>query len=313
MKKGSILVAAIAAGLLITPIATTGAQEAQLGYVPKPIHNDNGEVIGTTRSTQTQQALAEADLNLPAGYYILDVQEADVTGDGVADKVYLSGRKLIPASPYLSDIKITVKSGMDNLVLRGGIDKLGGYEPKLFLGDFTGDKVADVFVEAASGGSGGWYHHEIMSFAGSEERLIFGNDDNKGTRVTGKFIDGFRAEVASVDSGKAVTIDVSERKADYLRLGIYDEQGTVRKQTSTMTTPFSKLEPVDLNKDGVYELRGHQRLSGAYNADGLADVESVISYDGSGWQTQTVKVAVNLVNNLRPVAKPVPTPAATTE
>lgn len=61
-----------------------------------------------------------------------------------------------------------------------------------------------------------------------------------------------------------------------------------------MITPFGRLEPVDSDKDGIYELQGEQRIAGAYNADGLATVKTVLSYRQGAWQARSVSVSIPL-------------------
>lgn len=39
-----------------------------------------------------------------------------------------------------------------------------GYDPSIFLGDFTGDGVEEILISIPTGGSGGTYYHYIYSF-----------------------------------------------------------------------------------------------------------------------------------------------------
>ncbi|HWR45451.1 hypothetical protein [Sporomusa sp.] len=248
-------------------------------------------VIGSTRGVAVTTAI---DWQLPGGYQIFDMQEGDVTGDGTHDRVYLIGHKPSEASNYADSIRLIVENGADQTRTEMALEKMGGYEAQLFLGDFTGDHVADALVTAASGGSGGWYDNKVVTFT-QEAPIIFSHKENSGNSVSGQFIDGYKVEIYNAAGGSAVTLDVGERKADYTRLGLYDKSGVLKKQTKIMVTPFGKLEPVDVNNDGIYELKGQQRISGAYNADGLANVETVLSYTGNDWQARSVSLRINLL------------------
>lgn len=286
MKSKKLVAAAIAVSLFTSAIAVSFAQEN--GYTPKPVYNSTGEIIGTTRNNITD------DGALPPGD-ILDTKEADVTGDGTVDTVYLTGTRAMSTSPYINNIRIVVKNGFTNLIETGGVESFAGYAPQLFLGDFNGDKIADVYVEAASGGSGGWYHHQIVTFTGILPSIIFDDENNRGTAITGKFINDYKIELTA--SGKTVILDVSDRRADYLRLGLYNESGLLMKETKVMVTPYGKLAAIDIDNDGIYELQGMQRISGAYNADGLANLESVLKYnDTICWQPLSVKLNITLIN-----------------
>ena len=280
MKKARIFMAAIILNLFIWPIMLTNAS-------------------------------AMPNLPLPADYSILDTIEADVTGDGYADTVYLIGRKRQIDSLYTDNFSIKVKNGVDKTITTYALEKVGGYRTRLFAGDFSGDAISDVYIEVESGGSGGWSYHNIISFNSDSPKEIFGSRNNQSQSITGKFIDGLKAELINYANAKTIAIDVSERLQDYLRLGIYDAKGIVTKETQTMTAPFSKLDPIDYDKDGVFELKGIQRISGAYRADGLADVETVLKYKDAAWNLQSVKVTVFMdtagsVVIRKPVLLPIP-------
>ncbi|TWH51956.1 stalk domain-containing protein [Sporomusa sp. KB1] len=286
MKKIKVLTVAIVLSSFITPMIPVNAS-----VIPKPVYNSNGQVVGATKALPTPlPAIPATEINLPADYNILDTLEVDVTGDGIADKIYLAGHKIPSNLPAAKDLSVTVKSGADESLTTYWLDKVGGYQPHLFAGDFTGDKIADVYVETASGGSGGWSYHNIVSFNGSEPKELFGIKDNNANNITGKFVDGWKVALTNTTDETTLTVGVSERREDYLRLGIYDKEGKVQKETQIMSAPFIKLEPIDIDNDGVYELKGMQSLSGAYRADRLAEVETILKYTGINWQSQSTLI-----------------------
>lgn len=238
---------------------------------------------------------------LPADTYILNSITADVTGDGTADSIILAGHKAKAADRFSNKMILLVRDGKTGQTQTADLD-MGGYEGKLFAGDFTGDHIADVMVSAPTGGSGGIVDNRITTFTGSEPSIIFTNENNKGASFTGKFIEGFRTEITNVDTGKTITIDNGRNRSDYLRLGIYDEAGHVLKDQRPWHYPFSLLEPTDVDQDGVYELKGYQRIVGAYNADPIAEVETLWKYQNNTWQARKIKIATNLLNDPLPSA-----------
>jgi hypothetical protein len=291
VKKNKVLTAVIMLGLFITLIMPVNA-----GSIPEPVYNGNEQVVG---------AIPETEINLPADYYIFDALKADVTGDGIADDIYLAGHKIQSNFSVANNLSVIVKSGADQSLTTFPLDKIGGYQPHLFAGDFTGDKIADVYVKTASGGSGGWSYHNIISFNGSEPKELFGVKENVATNITGKFEDGWKVALINNTNGTTLTVDVSERREDYLRLGIYDKDGKVQKETQIMSAPFVKLEPIDIDNDGVYELKGIQSLSGAYRADGLAAVETTFKYTGTAWKSQSLLIMASSMTNGGSTEKPI--------
>ncbi len=286
MYKNYYFRAVFALGLMMAPLA--GLVEAsEIDYAPKPVYNYKGDVIDSISGVDT----VNAQQWLPDGYQVLDMQEGDVNGDGVSDTVYLIGHKQADSS-YVDTMKLTVENGADQKRTDVTLDKMSGYQAKLVLRDFTGDETVDALVTAASGGSGGWYYNQVVTL-GDTPAIIFGEKENNRDFISGRFLDGFKVEI-NAGAGSGVIMDVHDRTADYLRLGLYNEEGKLQKQTKLMVTPFSRLEAVDENHDGIYELKGIQRISGAYNADGLANVETVLSYTGSSWQAQSVNLRIHL-------------------
>ena len=103
---------------------------------------------------------------------IVSYARADVNGDRIPDNVYLAGIKT-PSSPFIQNITLVIQDGMTGMFTSIPLKENAGYNPTLFLGDFTGDGVADILVSIASGGSGGIMYHYIYSFINNVARLLF--------------------------------------------------------------------------------------------------------------------------------------------
>lgn len=135
-----------------------------------------------------------SDPSLPTGYVVLDRQTGDVTGDGKPKDILLIGRKPNADSNFTDDLSIIVQDGAGQNAATVKLPNAGGYNSKLFIGDFSGDKVPDVFVTIPSGGSGGYIEHRIVTFTGTP-KFIFDEKENNGITATGHFTDGFRVEL----------------------------------------------------------------------------------------------------------------------
>lgn len=69
----------------------------------------------------------------------------DVTGDRISDTVYLTGIKT-PDSPFVQQITLHIQDRRSGRVTRIPLQENAGYNPTIFLGDFIGDGVDDIFI-----------------------------------------------------------------------------------------------------------------------------------------------------------------------
>ena len=111
---------------------------------------------------------SRTNMNHPS---IVSFARGDVTGDRVPDHVYLTGIKT-PDSPFTQNITLLVQDGRTGALTSVPLRENAGYNPTLFLGDFTGNGVADILISIATGGSGGIMYHYIYSFVDNTAQLL---------------------------------------------------------------------------------------------------------------------------------------------
>ena len=104
--------------------------------------------------------------------------------------------------------------------------------------------------------------------------IIFDHKNNEGAKFTGSFVDGYKAQLTNENTGRSMFLDLENKKDFYVQSVIYDNDGKLLKEVKPISYPFSILEPTDADNDGVYELRGIQRIIGAYGADGIGNIYS---------------------------------------
>ncbi|WHZ03141.1 VCBS repeat-containing protein [Neobacillus sp. YX16] len=222
---------------------------------------------------------------------IVSFASGDVTGDKVPDYVYLTGIKT-PASPFTQNITLHVQNGRTGMVKSVLLRENAGYNPAIFLGDFTGNGVSDILISIATGGSGGIMYHYIYSFLENTAQLIFDfNVYNGQYQYEVTYRDNFKVEVVSKTNNKKYIIDISTKGSEYLN-EIYDENGKLKKPITGFVNPLSGLYPVDFDSNKVYELLAYQKIAGRYNADSLGYILNTLGWLDNRFVLQNQYVAI---------------------
>ncbi|HEX3031005.1 MAG TPA: VCBS repeat-containing protein [Bacillota bacterium] len=222
---------------------------------------------------------------------VVDYARGDVNGDRIPDNVYLTGIRT-PDSPFTQNITLVIQDGRTGMLYSIPLKENAGYNPTLFLGDFTGDRVNDILVSIASGGSGGTMYHYIYSFVGNIPRILFDFEVyNSQFTYQVTYLDNYRVAVISRPNNARYILDITYKGADYLN-EIYDPNGKLKQPISGFVNPLSGLYPVDYDYNGVYELLGYQRIAGRYNADSLGYVLNILKWSGSSFVLDNQSVAI---------------------
>jgi hypothetical protein len=226
--------------------------------------------------------------NMPT---IVDAKRGDVDGDGIIDNVLLSANKTMD-SPYWKNITLTVQNGKTNQVQQIPFKNNQGYNPTLFLGDFTGNKVEDILVVMDTGGSGGAIYAYIFSDMKGQIRQIFDSDAfYEEYKYSVNYQDQYKATVISHKQKEKYILDLSYKGKEYLT-EIYNNNGVLKEPIEGWVNPLSGLYPVDFNRDGTYELDAYQRIAGRYNADSLGFVQNILKWNGQAFGLDRQNVSI---------------------
>lgn len=222
---------------------------------------------------------------------ILFERQGDIDGDGIADKVFLIGTKT-PESPLWRDIRLVVQNGKNQHSEEIQLNNNMGYNPTLFLGDFTGDKVDDILVVIDTGGSAGTIYTYIFSTINGQLRQVFNSDVfNQAYKYNVTYENQYKATIVNLKLNEKYILDLAYKGKDYLD-ELYTVDGILKTPINGWVNPLSGLYPVDFNRDGIYELEAYQRIAGRYNADGLGYVLSVLKWNGHGFDLERQNVAI---------------------
>lgn len=226
--------------------------------------------------------------------YLLDMKLGDVTGDGVSDKVSLYGNKPDGSKGIFADnITVIIEDGHTKQRKTITPEFNSGYNARLFLGDFTKDKVDDIKVSIDSGGSGGYGFFYIYSFKNNNLQEIFNFDKyNKKYSYKVDYADSYKVDVANVMLNKLFILDLSYKGYDYLSQ-YYDENGKLKIPVQGEVLDIGALAPiVNDEKNNFYDLIAFQRIIGTTNSDTLGFIQNLLSWNGQKFVSSKILAAI---------------------
>lgn len=225
--------------------------------------------------------------------YIIDCRTGDVNGDRIPDSVCTVGhRPQDLSSPFVEDIAILIQDGATHKYTRIPLKENVGYNPTVFLGDFTGDHVDDILVSIDSGGSGGFSYDYVYSFVNNKPRLLFDSEAfGEKYKYQVNYLDYYKVEVISDVFKERFIIDISGRGKEYLS-AIYNPNGTLKAPLQGDVIPMGNVYPVDYQRDGLFELNVIQRIIGQYNADTMGWLNTYLKWNGKEFEPTMQNVTI---------------------
>lgn len=209
---------------------------------------------------------------------ILALKKGDVNGDGILDTIYLIGKKGDTTTPFTTNISIAIKDGKTQNIYQVVLKENSGYNPTLYLYNFTNQNMDNIFVAIDSGGSGGFGYFYIYSFENNEANLIFDFEEfSNRYNYNVIYQDNYRIEVINNTLKKKFLIDISNRDKSYLD-SVYYPNGKLKKKINGYVSALNNLYPIDIDRDGIEELCALQRVTGLYNADVIGILETPLTY-----------------------------------
>lgn len=218
-------------------------------------------------------------------------KQGDIDGDGIKDNVFLTANKT-PDSPFWRNVTLVIQNGRTNQYEHVPMKNNAGYNPTLFLGDFTGNKGDDILVVIDTGGSGGSIYAYVFSYLNGQLMTIFNSDALDETyKYAVNYENEYKAKVISYYLKERYILDLTYKDKEYLS-EIYNKDGVLKAPIEGWVNPLSGLYPVDYNRDGIYELEAYQRIAGRYNADSLGFVQTVLKWNGLAFAPDRQNVAI---------------------
>lgn len=266
-------------------INTSTSQQALNQNVITPIMNLNQLQPTSSNSTMNNGIIGQQSIqnvynfgqNPNLDKEVINFAQADVTGDGNLDSIYLVGNRNVgDPTRFIEGMGLRVVTGGRTLAV--DFPYGNGYSPILFVGDLTRDGIPDVLVNIFSGEAGSFITSYIYTFQNEEPRMLF---DSKAFNelYTGKVIyeDNYVVRVLTNRPPWQYTIDLSDREIDYLS-SLYDANGRLRRPTEGTLLGLNSLNPVDYDVNGEFNVSSIQRVIGTGNLDTLGLVETYLSW-----------------------------------
>ncbi|WP_232699051.1 hypothetical protein [Brevibacillus daliensis] len=273
---------------ILTSIALCGGLLAG-SAVNFPVH-----AVDTTkllREFEKDTLFSIKDLQVKPNSYVLDSAVVDVTGDNIADSLTLIGTKEAKEDIYMENITLVMQDGKTlkfNQVSVGKDDS--GYGPKMVTADIDKNGTEDVLVQMATGGSGGTSVYSLITFAGGKGAALIDQDVlNQGIEFDVAFADQFKAVITNKSTKEVTTVDISENKANYLEMGMYDAKGKLLEPVTGAFNGLGQLN-VDYDLEGNVKLVGLQKIWGSYHADTLAFAKSTWKVENGKLVLEQTKV-----------------------
>lgn len=201
----------------------------------------------------------------------------DVTGDGKPEKITVYGIPFETGSGFLREIWAIIELN-NGETLR--IDYEGGYEPKLEFADLNHDNVDDILFSSPTGGSGGLYNYALHTVKDNKLEEI---PLPSPLPIESSFQDNFKASIKIPGIEETIILDVSDRKEEYIRLGLYQKNGLLNEPMELMLDPIAMFEVIEIEGKEGYGLKSFRQVSGAYHADQLGRVEAEWYYENGEW------------------------------
>ena len=246
-----------------------------------------------SHSQTTGVELPDADKlehNLEGNISILQIENSNIFGNKQKQQIFLLGQPINKNSSFMKNIYILIKEGTEKGYLIDLPTNTGdNYEVRMELKDLTGDRIPEILITSNSSGSGGYVDFNVFSAKNRGKKLIFNSKINS-IKITGKFIDNYRAEITDSSSNKSHLVNIFRRRALYLKHEIYNKKCKLIKPVAIHGSAYNLIYPLDIDNDGIFELKGVIPIKGIANYDTIADYEIIWKWTDGNWKKIKSKI-----------------------
>lgn len=254
-------------------------------------------IAGSFSQKQTAEEKELTDmLSLPNNAHILQTTDADIDNNGKSEKVVLFGKKKNGDGVIAEEINVATIEPDTGFIKKTNLTSLNGFEPVMYVCDFTGDKQSDVLVTVLTGADKGLTKNVIVDFSGSIPKNIFPDENNEGLKLNLKLVDNFSID-ANFPGGENFAINIAKDKEQLIKDSIYSQEGKLLDTKQQLQfLPFSLVQPVDTDGNGVFELVCHQKIVLGADQRELCNVISTHAFVDQKWTVKKIEYAHTVKN-----------------
>jgi len=161
-------------------------------------------------------------------------------------------------------------------------DDVRGFQSSVSVKNFMSRRKSEIVLKVNSGKWG--VRYLIIAVADKRGEVIFDTQTTKLPTVVGKFFNNYRAEIIVQETDERAMIDLSPRKDAYDKRMIYiDGSGVLRSNVTVWVDSYSRFEPIDVDHDGIFEIKQIVDLNGVGRGDRIAYVDATLKYVSGKW------------------------------
>ena len=218
---------------------------------------------------------------------VLNYKISDINGDAVNDVVIFVGEKESPSIEAIKNADIVFYDGALQKYINTDLKKFDGTTPKIELADLTGDNLNDIVAILSN--EYGDKIIRVITLVEENLKEIFKAKDNKYITFSGKFIDGFKANINNKKLNTNKELDLSSNSTNLIENGIFDNSGKYlnNNNSNIKTTGFVEMEFVQLT--GSMGIKTKQRIITSDNKNIIDEVDIIWKYEEGKWQIKEAK------------------------
>lgn len=204
---------------------------------------------------------------------VISKMAVDISGDRRKDQILLTGIRHSKRSVYFKKITLEITSANHKT------DKVNlgsGAAPILTIADYNNDGINDLLFTVRSRDV---TNLSIFTFKDFERKTLMLPEPLQMDSI---FFNNYRAKIKIKLTGDTYLFDLTKRKGEYERLGIFSH-GKLNEPTELTVHPYHSWVAVNLvgKEKGI---KGRQKITGAFSSDTIAYVDSIWCYQAGEWR-----------------------------